>query len=51
MKATSGALPEGDEWLHEIKWDGMRLIVTVEPGTSGPSVRLTSANGKDATAS
>lgn len=51
MKATSGALPEGDEWLYEIKWDGMRLVVTVEPGISGPSVRLTSANGKDATAS
>lgn len=45
MKATSGPLPTGDEWLYEIKWDGMRLVVTVEDGR----VRLTSANGKDAT--
>lgn len=47
MKATSGELPLGDEWWYEIKWDGMRLIVTV----SGTEVTLTSANGKDATAS
>lgn len=51
MKATAGALPEGDEWLHEIKWDGMRLVVTIEPGADGPTVRLTSANGKNATTS
>ena len=52
MKATAGALPSGDAWLHEVKWDGMRLIVSVEDdGTGHPQVRLTSANGKDATAS
>lgn len=47
MKATSGPLPRGDGWVYEVKWDGMRLVVTVEGG----QVRLTSANGKDATAS
>lgn len=47
MKATAGDLPTGDEWWYELKWDGMRLIVTV----AGDDVRLTSANGKDATAS
>ena len=52
MKATAGALPSGDDWLHEVKWDGMRLIVSVgDDGTGHPTVRLTSANGKDATAS
>ena len=50
MKATSGPLPEGDDWLHEVKWDGMRLIVSVDRDAD-PPVRLTSANGKDATAS
>ncbi len=47
MKATSGPLPVGDEWLYEIKWDGMRLVVTIDGG----QVRLTSATGNDATAS
>lgn len=47
MKATAGPLPPGDDWLYEIKWDGMRLIVSVTDG----SVRLTSANGRDVTVS
>ena len=47
MKATAGALPEGDGWVYEVKWDGMRAIVEVEDG----HVRLQSANGKDATVS
>jgi bifunctional non-homologous end joining protein LigD len=51
MKATAGPLPVGPEWVYEVKWDGMRLVVTVEPGDDGePRVRLTSANGNDATA-
>jgi bifunctional non-homologous end joining protein LigD len=51
MKATAGTLPEGDGWLHEIKWDGMRLIVCIDRSDAERPVRLTSANGKDATAS
>lgn len=47
MKATAGPLPTGDDWLFEIKWDGMRLIVSVDDGR----VRLTSANGRDVTVS
>lgn len=47
MKATSGSLPVGDDWIHEIKWDGMRAVVGVGPG----GVRISSANGKDATVS
>ncbi len=50
MKATSGPLPVGDEWRYEVKWDGMRLVVEVDPGAE-VAVRATSANGKDATAS
>ena len=47
MKATAGELPEGEGWVYEVKWDGMRAIVRVEDGV----VRLQSANGKDATVS
>lgn len=47
MKATAGPLPAAGDWWYEIKWDGMRLVVTVDEAT----VRLTSANGNDATVS
>jgi bifunctional non-homologous end joining protein LigD len=35
--------PEGEEWLHEIKHDGYRIVARVEEG----EVRLISRNGKD----
>jgi bifunctional non-homologous end joining protein LigD len=35
--------PEGDEWLHEIKHDGYRIVARLEEG----EVRLVSRNGKD----
>jgi bifunctional non-homologous end joining protein LigD len=35
--------PEGDEWLHEIKHDGYRIVARIEEG----DVRLVSRNGKD----
>ncbi|MFW6323786.1 MAG: DNA ligase D [Desulfovibrionales bacterium] len=37
------APPEGDEWVHEIKHDGYRIIAYVE----GEGVRLVSRNRKD----
>jgi bifunctional non-homologous end joining protein LigD len=37
------APPEGDEWLHEIKHDGYRIVARIEEG----EVRLVSRNGKD----
>ena len=39
-------VPKGDEWLHEVKWDGYRAIVTV----AGGEVELTSRNGNSLTA-
>ncbi len=32
MLATPGGLPEGPEWLFEVKWDGMRLLAEVADG-------------------
>ncbi len=49
MKATmgsTGAVPEGDDWAFEIKWDGYRTIVHV----ADRAVRLQSSAGHDVTA-
>ena len=35
--------PEGDEWLHEVKYDGYRLGAVVDRGR----VRLITRNGQD----
>jgi bifunctional non-homologous end joining protein LigD len=35
--------PNGDEWLHEIKHDGYRIVARIEEG----EVQLISRNGKD----
>jgi bifunctional non-homologous end joining protein LigD len=37
------APPAGDEWLHEIKHDGYRIVARIEEG----EVQLVSRNGKD----
>jgi bifunctional non-homologous end joining protein LigD len=48
MLATRGThVPVGDEWQHEVKWDGMRVLVDVSGGTA----RLFSRNEIDATVS
>src|SRR5438445_2347650 len=47
MLATPGPQPAGLEWLHEVKWDGMRVLVDV----TERGVRLYSRSGRDVTAS
>jgi bifunctional non-homologous end joining protein LigD len=48
MLATRGThVPAGDEWQHEVKWDGMRVLVDVRRGAT----RLFSRNENDATVS
>ena len=46
MLATPGALPDGPEWLFEVKWDGMRLLADVADGR----VQLFSRSERDVTA-
>lgn len=48
MKATmgsTGAVPTGDDWAFEVKWDGYRTIAFVDDGR----VRLQSTAGHDVT--
>jgi bifunctional non-homologous end joining protein LigD len=48
MLATRGThVPVGEEWQHEVKWDGMRVLVDVRRGEA----RLWSRNENDATVS
>ncbi len=46
MKATAvGELPEGDEWIYEVKWDGYRALALKH----AENVRLLSLKEKDLT--
>lgn len=48
MLATAGTdVPAGPGWAHEIKWDGIRLLVDC----TDQGVRMTTRNGNDRTAS
>jgi bifunctional non-homologous end joining protein LigD len=46
LATLSKEIPRGDEWLHEVKLDGYRILAFV----NGRRVRLVSRNGKDWTA-
>ncbi|MGH9649484.1 MAG: non-homologous end-joining DNA ligase, partial [Terriglobales bacterium] len=41
MAFSADTLPEGAEWIYEVKWDGVRSLCFVDKG----SVRLISRNG------
>lgn len=46
MLATKGDhVPSAAEWVHEVKWDGVRMLADV----TGDVARLTTRNGNDAT--
>lgn len=46
MLATlTESVPAGPEWVHEVKWDGMRVIVEAKGGT----LTVTSRTGRDVT--
>ena len=41
-----GQLPDGPGWLHEVKWDGVRILAD----TTAERLRLLGRNGRDAAA-
>src|SRR5262249_13952319 len=43
---TVTALPEGEEWLYEVKWDGYRSLISKDRAR----VEVRSRNDKDLTA-
>jgi hypothetical protein len=43
MLATAGPLPQGDQWTYEVKWDGYRALVTLQPGGEVPVTVMTRA--------
>ena len=47
LATVADGIPAGGEWVHEVKWDGMRVLADV----SGGSLRLTSRGGNDVTKS
>ncbi len=46
LATLASAVPKGDRWIHEIKWDGYRLIAF----KTGSQVRLATRRGHDWTA-
>ena len=43
LRRWSNICPPGDDWLHEVKYDGYRMVCRVDRG----KVRIYSRNGKD----
>lgn len=50
MLATLGELPQGEEWVYEIKWDGIRALARIERSGRKRELHLTSRNQNDLTA-
>ena len=45
LASKTDRVPTGPQWLHEVKWDGVRVLVDVRDG----AVRMTSRNDTDVT--
>jgi bifunctional non-homologous end joining protein LigD len=47
LATSSGQVPAGGQWAHEVKWDGIRLLAQCRRGAA---TILTTRNGNDVTA-
>ena len=47
LATATESVPTGPEWVHEVKWDGMRVLAE----TKGGALTLTSRSGRDVTVS
>jgi bifunctional non-homologous end joining protein LigD len=45
LVSPASELPAGEEWAFEVKWDGMRALISVDP-----AIRVHSRHGQDHTA-
>ena len=45
LASPTGLLPSGEGWVHEVKWDGMRILADVRAG----GLRLSSRSERDVT--
>ncbi|WP_179618974.1 non-homologous end-joining DNA ligase [Nocardioides cavernae] len=45
LASKTDRVPTGAQWLHEVKWDGVRVLVDVQDG----AVRMTSRNDNNVT--
>lgn len=50
MLASIGELPVGDDWVFEIKWDGVRALARIDRDGRSRDLQLTSRNQNDITA-
>lgn len=47
LATVADAIPSGPQWVHEVKWDGMRILADVRDG----QLRLYARSGNDVTVS
>ena len=47
LATATDRVPSGADWVHEVKWDGMRVIAEIHAG----AVSLRSRSGREVTAS
>ncbi len=49
LASPTRRVPAGDAWVHEVKWDGIRLLVDVTRDGDTPRLRLTTRTERDVT--
>lgn len=45
IPVTASAIPQGADWVHQLKWDGVRIVATLVHEPAHAQVTLVSRNG------